>query len=237
MLITPNVDHLISLQKNAALYSAYQKAEHITVDSQIVFWAMKFLGRGVKEKISGSDFLPAFCDFHGRLAKGGLPTRKVFILGGKPGVAQLAMKNINAKQGCELVVAAHSPSMQFLGSEAECTQVVELINASGANTVVVGLGCPKQELWIAEHRGRLVGVNTLLAVGAAIDFEAGVLDRAPQWMSSFGLEWFYRLVKEPARLWRRYLISAPLFFWLLFKDRFGLYKNPLRNQPHQPALN
>ena len=227
VLVTPNVDHLILLQSHQGLYSAYQHADYITVDSQIVFWAMKFLGRGVKEKISGSDFLPAFCNFHGRQAEGGKPTRKMFILGGKPGVAQLAMEKINQRQGCELVIGAHSPSMRFLDSPSECDEAVRLINESGADTVVVGLGCPKQELWIARHKHRLAKAKTFLAVGASIDFEAGVLDRAPQWMSKFGLEWFYRLAKEPKRLWRRYLVNDPLFFWLLLRDRMGVYNNPL----------
>ena len=227
VLVTPNVDHLMLLQHQPELLDAYARAEFVTVDSQIVFWALRWLGRPVQQKISGSDFLPAYCSYHAARAKQGLPPRRIFILGGKPGVADRAMQAINQRVGMELIVAAHSPSMRIAEDSTECARVLELICSSGADTLVVGLGAPKQELWIDRYRSELPDVKAFLAVGAAIDFEAGAVPRAPGWVSRCGLEWAYRLCREPGRLWRRYLVRDPKFFWLLIQDKLGRYRNPL----------
>jgi N-acetylglucosaminyldiphosphoundecaprenol N-acetyl-beta-D-mannosaminyltransferase len=211
-LITPNVDHLMLLQEDANLLEAYKAAEFVVVDSQIVLWAMKFLGTPLPEKISGSDLLPAYCDYHS------LHTNKsIFILGGRPGVPEAAMKNINARVGKKLVVAAYSPSMNFGEDQTETEFVIGLINQSKADCLVVGLGCPKQEVWIHRNRARFTHATSFLAVGAAVDFEAGTLPRAPQWMSKSGLEWAFRLFREPKRLAKRYLLRDPKFFWMVAK--------------------
>ncbi len=226
LLVTPNVDHLITLQINKEFYRAYRSADFVTVDSQIVFFALKWLGRGVKEKISGSDFLPAFCNFHADLLKANQPALRPFLLGGKSDVAIKAMTEINARNRIDVVVGCMSPSMNFVSSESECQEAIKLINQSGATALVVGLGAPKQELWIARYRQQLPLVKVFLAVGASIDFEAKVIERAPKWMSRFGVEWLFRLYKEPRRMWHRYLVRDPLFFWLLIQDKLNRYKNP-----------
>jgi len=223
-LVTPNVDHLMLLQENRKFFEIYQQADYVTVDSQIVNWATRFLGHPVKEKVSGSDFLPAYCDFHKNN-----PEIRIFLLGGMPGVAQQAARNINAKSGREIVTGAHSPSMRFVTDQAECNEAIELINSSGANVLVVGLGAPKQEIWIAEHRDRMPGIHSFMALGATLDFEAGTVSRAPRCMSCCGLEWLYRLYQEPGRLWKRYLVRDLPFFYLLLKQRLGLYKSPFPN--------
>jgi N-acetylglucosaminyldiphosphoundecaprenol N-acetyl-beta-D-mannosaminyltransferase len=211
-LVTPNVDHLMLLQENPSLLEAYRAAEYVVVDSQIVFWALQFLGRAVPEKISGSDFLPAYCDYHAKHTDNSL-----FILGGRPGVPEAAMRNINARVGKRLVVGAHSPSMSFARDEAENSAVVEMINHSRAHCLIVGLGCPKQEIWIHRNRAHLTHVSSFLAVGAAVDFEAGSVPRAPAWMAGSGLEWAFRLFREPRRMAKRYLVRDPKFFWMILK--------------------
>lgn len=221
LLVTPNVDVLMQLQKNREFHQIYKMAEYVTVDSHIVFWAAKFLGRGVKEKITGSDFLPAYYMHHRHN-----PDVRIFLLGGKPGVAPLAAKNINAKAGREIVVGALSPTMHFATDHDECMRAVKAIEGSGANVLAVGLGVPKQEMWIAQYRQYLPGVRIFMALGATLDFEAGTITRAPRWMSQCGLEWLFRLLQEPGRLWKRYLVRDPMFFYLLLKQRFGLYRPP-----------
>src|ERR1700690_3535542 len=106
-----------------------------------------------------------------------------------------------------------------------------MINDSGATALVVGVGAPKQEIWIARHRNRMPAVKWFMAMGATIDFEAGTLKRAPRWMSQSGLEWLYRLSQEPRRLSRRYLIECPPFFWLLAKQYLGIYRDPHQAYP------
>jgi N-acetylglucosaminyldiphosphoundecaprenol N-acetyl-beta-D-mannosaminyltransferase len=230
VLVTPNVDHLITLQSNAKFHAVYSKADFVTVDSQIVFWALKLLGRGVQAKISGSDFLPAFCDYHARRLIENKPALTVYLLGSREGVADAARININRRTSSNVVLGAHSPSMTFVEDERECELVIKKINHSGASALVVGLGAPKQELWIDKYRAKMPGVKVFLAVGASIDFEAQIVERAPSWMSKCGFEWLFRLYKEPNRLWHRYLVRDPQFFWLLFLDGLRLYKDPFRNR-------
>jgi N-acetylglucosaminyldiphosphoundecaprenol N-acetyl-beta-D-mannosaminyltransferase len=229
LLVTPNADHLALLQEHADFLQVYREAEFVTVDSQIVKLCMDWLGTPVKAKLSGSDLFPAFCAFHA-----GNPQVRMFLLGGKDGVATEASRRINQRAGRSLVVGAHSPSMRIADDADEATAVIDMVNASGATVLAVGLGAPKQELWIAKHRARMPQVTRFLAIGATLDFEAGQVSRAPPWISSLGLEWLYRLVQEPGRLWRRYLVRDPKVLWLVLMQRLGRYRCPF--EPQRPAL-
>ncbi len=214
LVVTPNVDHFMALRESAPFRDVYRGAEFVVVDSRIVQACMAFLGRPVPEKISGSDLLPAYYTYHAKRGE-----KSLFILGGRPGVPEAAMARINAKTSSNIVVGAHSPSMNFVNDEAEGRAVIQRIIASGANTLVACLGSPKQEIWIHGHRAAMPSVTSFLAVGAAVDFEAGTQPRAPKWVSHAGLEWAFRLVREPRRLWRRYLVRDPMFLWLVLRER------------------
>jgi exopolysaccharide biosynthesis WecB/TagA/CpsF family protein len=128
--------------------------------------------------------------------------------------------------GREIVVGAHSPSFGFEKNEQECEELVRIVNESGANTVLVGVGAPKQEKWIMRWKGKMPGVKLWMALGATIDFEAGTLQRAPQIYRKIGMEWLYRFFKEPKRLFRRYFVDDTKFFWYFGKQLLGIYKNP-----------
>jgi len=221
VIVTPNLDHMVLLQKSEAMLNAYNSADYITVDSQILFLILKLLRKPVKEKISGSDFLPAYCQYHKNN-----PKIKIFLLGAAPGVAEKATENINKKIGRKIITGYHSPSMNFVNDDNECKQVIDIINNNSANVLVVGLGAPKQELWIEKHKNKFTNVHSFMALGATIDFESGMKPRSPKWMSTYGLEWLYRLLQEPGRLWKRYLITDTQFFLLILKDLLGLYKAP-----------
>lgn len=221
VLITPNVDHLMKLQRDREFYEIYQKAEYVTVDSQIVKLALKFLGTPVPEIITGSDFFPSFYSFHKDN-----DAVKVFLLGAGPGVAEKARMTVNQKTGREIIVGTFSPSFGFEKNETECKEILERINESPANVLVVGLGAPKQEKWIYKYKELLPKIDIYLAIGATIDFEAGNVKRAPKLMQKLAIEWLYRLYKEPRRLWRRYIIEDFPFFFLILKQKFNLYKNP-----------
>jgi exopolysaccharide biosynthesis WecB/TagA/CpsF family protein len=221
VLITPNVDHLMKLQKDKEFYEIYQKADFITVDSKIVFLALKFLGTPVKEVITGSDFFPSFYNYHKDNEN-----IKIFLLGAMEGVADKAMADINKKIGREIVVGSHSPSFGFEKNEDECEKILDIINATPANVLVVGVGAPKQEKWIYKYKDRLTHIKIHLAIGATIDFEAGNIRRAPKVLQMIAMEWLYRLWKEPKRMWRRYIIEDMPFFKLIWKQKRGKYKNP-----------
>lgn len=229
-VFTPNVDHLVKLQRDYEFYYAYQDVDYKVCDSKVLIYASYFLGTPIREKISGSDLFPAFYTYFRDD-----PDVKIFLLGAAPGVADRARQRINDQVGREIVIGAHSPSFGFERDEAECQAIVDLINQSGATVLAVGLGAPKQEVWITKYKDQLPKVKTFLAIGATIDFEAGVVHRAPKWMSNVGLEWLYRIVCEPRRLWKRYLVQGLPFFWYLLEQKFNRYRNPWASLPLFPS--
>ena len=218
---TLNPDHLYHLQRNRDFYAAYRQADFITSDSKYVYWGLAWIGRRIKEKVSGSDIVPAYCAYHANN-----PEVKVFLLGAAPGIAQKALEAINARVGSRVVIGAHSPSMKFVTDAAEIAETIRIINDSGATCLIVGLGAPKQEIWIVNHRHLMPKVKVYMGVGATIDYEAGVVKRAPRWMTRTGLEWLFRITTEPRRYWRRYLRDME-YFWLLLLDGLGRYRSPM----------
>ena len=223
IVVTPNVDHLMKLQGDRDFYRSYNLATYRICDSKILFFVSRFLGTPIKEKISGSDLFPAFYEYH----KDNKDI-KIFLLGAREGVALKAQNKINAKVGREIIVGAHSPSFGFEKSEEECQKIIETINQSGATVLAVGVGAPKQENFICKYKDKFPNVKIFLAIGATIDFEAGNIQRAPKWLSEVGLEWLYRLLAEPRRLWKRYLVHSPSFFWLVLKQKLKLYVDPFK---------
>lgn len=214
IVVTPNVDHLMKLRRDEDLRQAYQHANYRICDSKILQYTSRFLGHPLKEKISGSDLFPAFYEYNKAHED-----VTIFLLGAGEGVAQVAQANINQKVGRKMIVDVYSPPFGFEQDEAECQRIVQKIQDSGATAVGVGFGAPKQEKWIAKYQSQLPQVKIFLAIGATIDFEAGYKPRAPQWMSEVGLEWLYRLLSEPRRLWKRYLLESMPFFWLILQQK------------------
>ena len=221
LVVTPNVDHLMKLQRDPDFYGVYQEAEYRVCDSKILMYVSRFLGTPIIEKISGSDLFPAFYNYY-RNDK----SIKIFLLGAEYGIAEIARRKINTKVGRNIIIDTYSPPFGFEKDEEECQEILGLINSSDATVLAIGVGAPKQEMWIAKHRKYLPKVKIFLAIGATINFEAGSIKRSPQWMSEVGLEWLYRLSSEPRRLWKRYLMDAVPFLYLVCKQRLQLYKNP-----------
>ena len=221
VVFTANVDHLIKLQKNKDFYLAYQESDYRVCDSQVLLYASNFLGTPLTEKLSGSDLFPAFYTYYKHDKN-----VKIFLLGAAPGIAKQAQKKINLKVGRDIVVASYSPTFGFEKDEEECQRIIDLIDQSGATVLAIGVGAPKQELWLTKYKDQLKNVKLFLAIGATIDFEAGNIQRSPKWMSQVGLEWLYRILCEPKRLWKRYIVDDLPFLWLIVKQRLNLYQNP-----------
>ena len=217
---TINPEHLYQLQRNPEFAAAYANATYVSCDSVYVYWALRLLGRNVRHRASGSDLVPAYWGKHS-----GNAAVTIFLLGAKPGIAQKALERINRACGRKIVVGAHGPSFNFLEDEEETSRAIDMVNASGATCLIVGLGAPKQEIWINRNRARMPGVKVFLGVGATIDYEAGAVARAPKWMRHNGLEWVYRVISEPRRYLRRYARNTE-FLWLSLLDGLGLYRPP-----------
>lgn len=221
VLVTPNVDHLMKMQKDREFYEIIRSSEWVVCDSKILRILSVLLKNELPQTIPGSSFFTAFYEYHQQD-----PNCKIFLLGAREGVAAKAMERINERMGREMVIGALSPSFGFEKKEEECEEIIRTINASGANVVLVGVGAPKQEKWIAKHKDRMPGVKIWMALGATIDFEAGNVKRAPRLVQKGAMEWFYRFLKEPRRLYHRYFIEDVKFFWYFGKQLVGMYRDP-----------
>jgi N-acetylglucosaminyldiphosphoundecaprenol N-acetyl-beta-D-mannosaminyltransferase len=187
----------------------------IVPDGQPVRWALNLMhGTKLAERVYGPDLMLAVCRL---AARKGYP---VYLYGSKAEVLERLSRNLLARAP-DLKIAGKEASAFRRLTERERDQVLERIRSSGARIVFVGLGCPRQEVWAYENGGSLS--CPVLAVGAAFDFHAGTLEQAPARLQRLGLEWLYRLSKEPRRLWRRYLILNPVYLTLLGLQATGLY--------------
>lgn len=221
VLFTPNVDHVMKLQNDEEFYKTYQQADWVVCDSKVIFFCSQLSSSPIKETISGSSFFKSFCQYHSDD-----PECRIFLLGSLGNVASLARERINTYIGRNIVVDALSPSMGFENNQEECEFIIDQINKSNATVLIVGVGAPKQEKYIMKWKDHMPHIKIFMALGATIDFEAGVKRRAPQWIRRIGMEWFYRFIHEPRRLFRRYFIHDLGFFLLLAKQRIGKYHNP-----------
>jgi len=221
VMLTLHVDMIMKLQKDRAFHDLLEQFDVVTCDSQIMYFSTHWLGTPVRERVSGSDYFPRF---YTRYADD--PSMTVFLCGGKPGVADLAAQNINAKVGREMVVGTDSPAFDFDRDPEEIERMIAAINASGATVCLVGLAGGRQEKFIMKYRHRMPGVKLWLPLGGTIDYESGTFDRPPSWITESGFEWLYRLIKEPRARFHRYVVHEPPFLWAILKQKLGRYRDP-----------
>lgn len=205
IVVTPNTDHVVQLRSGGPLRLAYAGADLIVADGMPVVLASRILGRALPERVTGADLVPALFD----LATPDRPLR-TYLFGAGPGVAERAAASIEQRWPYVKVVGTACPPVGFEKDSATNARHIDAINAAQPDVLVVGLGAPKQELWVHTHRHAL-NVKVAFCVGATIDFLAGEKPRAPVWMQRSGLEWLHRLASEPKRLFRRYATDAIVF--------------------------
>lgn len=211
VVFTPNVDHVVMADEDERFRDAYAAADLSLADGMPVLWASRLLGVPLPEKVSGSDLVLPLMDRAGRAGW------RVYILGGAPGVAARAAERIAERFPGVRIAGTGSPVVDMSQPAAARAALHDTIRATEPDVVLVALGAPKQELFIAEAASALRPA-VLLGVGAAIDFVAGTAKRAPGWVSASGLEWLYRLLREPRRLWKRYLLRDPKFLVILLRE-------------------
>jgi len=210
--VTPNVDHIVKLQSDAELRRAYENASLVLADGIPIMWAAKFLGAPLKEKISGSDLFPKLCEVATEREY------RLFFLGGRPEAALKAAEILRNRHAKIQIVGTYSPPFNFENDKVENDKIVRMIKDSKPDILFVGLGAPKQEKWIYRHKDEYQ-VPVSIGIGASFEFISGMVKRAPLWMQKAGLEWFWRLVMEPRRLWKRYLVDDMKFFWLVLRQK------------------
>lgn len=211
-IVAVNVDVIVKIEQDDYLKKITDEADLVLVDGQPLIWISRMYKRDVKAKISGSDLVPLLCK---RAAQKGY---SVFIIGGKKGIAEKACENLKKKHPSINIVGDYAPPLGFEKDEVELNKINDMITKVSPDILIACFGCPKQEKWIYENYHKYKAKVSICA-GATVDFLAGNINRAPKWMSNHGLEWFYRLIKEPRRMFKRYLIDDMKIIWLTWKYR------------------
>ncbi len=211
-VVTPNVDHLVLLRDNQRLQGAYRDASLVVADGLPLVLASRLFRKPIPERVAGSDLVPALFAAANRQH-----SMRVFLLGAAPGVAERAAQRIESAWPHVRVTGIYSPPLGFEDNESENRQILERIAHEQPDVLIVGLGAPKQELWVHAHQQRIQATVALCA-GATIDFLAGHKQRAPRWVQKIGLEWCHRMLTDPRRLVRRYARDAWVFPQLIWNE-------------------
>ena len=219
VVVTPNVDHIVRLHRDEGFLRIYNDAELVLADGAPLLWAARFLGTPLQERVPGSDLLPELC--REAVQRG----HRLFFFGGRPGAAAGAADRFRDQHKGIQIVGTYCPPYGFEHDETENRKCIARIKEAAPDVLFVGLGSPKQERWIHIHR-EVLGVPVCIGVGVSFEFVSGMVRRAPRWMQTAGLEWFWRLLMEPRRLWKRYLVDDPRFFGLVLTQRVSRTRLP-----------
>lgn len=207
-----NVHSVVSATQSSEFETIVNEADMATPDGAPIAWMIRRQGHVSQQRINGPDLMWKYC------AHAEATGESIFLYGGMQSTLDILREKLAQHFPRLKIAGMYSPPFRQLTAE-EDTSITNQINQSGAGTVWVSLGCPKQEKWMAEHRGRINAV--MVGVGAAFDYHAGTISRAPLWMQQNGLEWLHRLASEPRRLWKRYLVTNSLFIFHVLKNAIG----------------
>ncbi|WPR77512.1 WecB/TagA/CpsF family glycosyltransferase [Algoriphagus sp. NG3] len=201
-------------QDNLELRDIYNSADLTLCDGVPLIWISKFLGNPLKGRVTGLDVLPQFAEV---CQKEGFT---MFLLGAKEGVGEELKKHFEKQHPGIKIVGVYSPPFAERFSDEENEKMINMVNAVQPDILWVSLTAPKQDYWIYEHFDRL-NTNIAIGVGGAFEVTAGLIKRSPRWMQKIGLEWLFRFLSEPKRLFRRYFIEAPQIFPAVWKQKLG----------------
>ena len=209
-IVAINVDVVMKIENDAYLKEITDKADMVLVDGKPLQWIAKWYKRPIKAKISGSDLVPLLCK------KASEKNNSIFIIGGKEGIAEQAKKNLERDLPRINIVGTYAPPLGFENDDVELEKINKMISNVHPDILIACFGCPKQEKWIYENYQKY-NAKVSICAGATVDFLAGNVNRAPKWMSEHGLEWFYRFLQEPDRMFKRYFIDDVRIFKLIIK--------------------
>ena len=199
-IVAINVDVVVKIENDKELQEATNKADMGLAEGKPVIWISKYYKRPIKEKISGSDLVPLLCK---RAAE---KRYSIYILGGADGIAEQAKKNLEEQYPAIRIVGTYAPPFGFEKDQAELDKINQMISEKTPDLLIACFGCPKQEKFIYRNIDKY-DAKVSVCAGATVDFLAGNVKRAPKWMSEHGLEWFYRFLKEPKRMFKRYFVD------------------------------
>lgn len=209
-IITPNVDQIVRMEWDDYFRKICNECELLLVDGHPLIWTAKYYGSPFKEKICGSDLVPELCKV---AAEKGY---SIFLLGAAKGVAKRAADKLIAENPKLKIAGVYSPPIGFENNKEELDKINKMLFDSRADMLFVGMGVPKQDIFIYENMNKYQ-IPMSFSIGGTIDFIAGEQKRAPKWMRKIGFEWLYRLLKDPKRMFKRYVIDDSKFFRLVKK--------------------
>lgn len=209
MVCVANVHMLIEAWQNSHFADLLRNADLVTPDGMPLVWMMKLMGVKQAERVAGMDI------FHTSCKQASTAQISVFLLGSSPEVLEKICQRLKNEFPNLKIAGTYSPPFAPLSPNPDIS-IVKTINDSGAGIVFVSLGCPKQELWMAQYREKIQSV--MIGVGAVFSIYAGLVKPAPKFVRNAGLEWLFRLIQEPRRLWYRYSTTIPIFIWLALKQ-------------------
>lgn len=209
-VVAINVDVVMKIENDPYLKQVVDNADMVLVDGKPLVWISKLHGKPLKAKISGSDLVPLLCEVAAQ------KNYTIFIIGGKEGIAEQARKRLEEKLPGIQIVGTYAPPLGFERDEKELDKINHMISDVHPDLLVACFGCPKQEKWIYENIEKY-DAKVSVCAGATVDFLAGNVNRAPRWMSEHGLEWFYRFLQEPKRMFKRYFVDDVKIIGLIKK--------------------
>ena len=212
-VVTPNAQHIVTLQKDNLFRKIYQNAFLTVPDGVSLLWAAKLFNTPLSERVTGIDLFERLCQ---NSAEIGL---KIFLLGGRPGATQKATDTLKKRYPNIQIVGTYCPPYGFESDQSELEKINFAILSVKPDILFVGLGAPKQEYWIYKNYQNL-NVPVSLGIGVSFELVSGMVQRAPKFMQEIGLEWLFRLIVEPRRLWKRYLVGNTIFILLVLKQKF-----------------
>lgn len=208
--VVVNAGKIIAMQTDFELQKSVNKSDLINADGQAVVWASKFLGKPLKERVAGIDLMENLV----KLAH--IKNYKIFFLGAKEEVVKSVVDRYSKEFSPDIIAGYRNGYFD----RREERKIAEEISNSGANILFVAISSPTKEYFLCQNKETLHKVSFIMGVGGSFDVVSGKLKRAPVWMQNAGLEWFYRLVQEPKRLWKRYLVGNTKFIVMVLKERF-----------------
>jgi N-acetylglucosaminyldiphosphoundecaprenol N-acetyl-beta-D-mannosaminyltransferase len=208
--VVVNAAKVVSMQKDKQLFQSVVSCDVINADGQSIVWASRLLGRKLPERITGADLMQVLIKLAAE------KNYKCFFLGASEEVVKKVVEIYTKKYGSSFIVGYRDGYF----NKSEEYQVARQIADSGAQLLFVAIPSPKKEIFMYQYRELLSGVNFTMGVGGTFDVIAGLIRRAPYWVQEIGMEWFYRFIQEPRRMWRRYLIGNIRFIHLVLKEKF-----------------
>ncbi|GAA0872769.1 exopolysaccharide biosynthesis glycosyltransferase VpsK [Gangjinia marincola] len=212
--VVVNAGKIVQMQNDYELKESVNSSDIINADGQAVVWASRYLGKPLKERVAGIDLMINLVEYASK------KNYKIYLLGAKEEVVKTVVNLYKKNYGDHIIAGYRNGYFK----KDEQIQIAKEISESGANMLFVAISSPMKENFLYDYRDQLKAVNFIMGVGGSFDVISGKVKRAPRWMQKAGLEWLFRFLQEPRRMWKRYLVGNTKFIWMVMKEKMRQVK-------------